>query len=41
MNPITWSNMVESSENLLYALGSETKEVCKNERETVVIQRRR
>ena len=40
MNPKTWTSMVESSKKLLDALGSDKKEICKNEAETVIIQRR-
>ena len=40
MNPYTWYDMVENTRILELALGNFTKEVQKNEMETVILQRR-
>ncbi|MFN2159908.1 MAG: N-acetylneuraminate synthase family protein [Anaerolineales bacterium] len=40
MNPSTWKDMVDRTRELERALGSADKFVCRNEQETVVIQRR-
>ena len=40
MNPKTWLSMVESTRRLERSLGSSTKKVCKNETQTVILQRR-
>lgn len=40
MTPATWREMVERTRNLEYALGSTDKQICENERDTVVVQRR-
>ncbi|ELE7615218.1 TPA: N-acetylneuraminate synthase family protein [Vibrio vulnificus] len=40
MNPQTWKEMVERSQELFLALGSGVKTVEDNEKETVVVQRR-
>lgn len=40
MTPVTWAEMVSRTRELEAALGSATKVVAENERETVVIQRR-
>ena len=40
MNPLTWKKMVISTRNLEKALGNGFKTVEKNERETIIIQRR-
>ena len=40
MTPVTWREMVDRTRDLEAALGSSTKVVADNERETVVIQRR-
>ena len=40
MNPKTWREMVDRARELEYALGTGTKIVEENERETVVVQRR-
>ncbi|MEY2900679.1 MAG: hypothetical protein RL247_845, partial [Actinomycetota bacterium] len=40
MTPVTWKEMVDRTRDLEAALGSPTKVVADNERETVVIQRR-
>jgi len=40
MTPSTWKTMVERTRELEVALGSKEKKIEKNERETVVIQRR-
>ena len=40
MNPKTWSEMVESSRQLEKSLGNEIKKIEKNEKESVIVQRR-
>lgn len=40
MDPKTWKDMVDRTRELEFALGSETKKVEDNEKETVVLQRR-
>jgi sialic acid synthase SpsE len=40
MNPQSWSEMVDRTRELEYALGSPQKFVAENERQTVVVQRR-
>jgi N-acetylneuraminate synthase len=40
MNPESWREMVERTRELEYALGSATKVVAENEKDTVVVQRR-
>jgi len=40
LNPITWRSMVEATRELEFALGDGEKGIEKNERETVIIQRR-
>ena len=40
MDPSTWRDMVERTRELEFALGSSSKFVAENERETVVLQRR-
>ena len=40
MTPATWREMVDRTRELEYALGSAEKNVCGNEQETVVVQRR-
>ena len=40
MNPVSWKEMVDRSNELFMALGNGVKEVEDNEKETVVVQRR-
>lgn len=40
MNPISWKNMVMETRNLEKALGDGVKKIEKNEKETVIVQRR-
>lgn len=40
MNPSAWRDMVDRTRELEFALGSSTKFVAENERETVILQRR-
>ena len=40
MNPESWASMVEETRLLERAMGSSDKDICENERETAVIQRR-
>jgi sialic acid synthase SpsE len=40
MNPVTWKEMVERTRELERALGSADKQVCENEKDTVIVQRR-
>ena len=40
MTPATWKEMVERTRDLEAALGSDSKVVADNEKETVIIQRR-
>jgi sialic acid synthase SpsE len=40
MDPVAWRDMVQRTRELEAALGSETKNVAANEKETVVLQRR-
>ena len=40
MTPATWRDMVDRTRELEYALGGAEKNVCGNEHETVVVQRR-
>ena len=40
MSPTTWREMVDRTRELEYALGSSSKQVEENERETAVVQRR-
>jgi sialic acid synthase SpsE len=40
MTPATWRDMVDRTRELELALGSPTKEVAANERDTIVVQRR-
>jgi Sialic acid synthase len=40
MTPAAWHEMVDRTRELEYALGSSDKNVCGNEQETVVVQRR-
>lgn len=40
MNPLSWRDMIERSRELERALGSADKRVCKNEQDTVIVQRR-
>ncbi len=40
MDPRTWREMVDRTRELEYALGGAKKEVCVNEKDTVVVQRR-
>jgi N-acetylneuraminate synthase len=40
MNPASWKDMVERTRELERALGSADKQVCENEKDTVIVQRR-
>ena len=40
MDPIDWKEMVDRTRELELALGEEEKNICENEIETVVLQRR-
>ncbi len=40
MNPRTWADMVERTRELERALGSADKQICANEKDTAVVQRR-
>lgn len=40
MNPVNWSEMVQRSRELEYALGDGIKKVEQNEKETIIVQRR-
>lgn len=40
MNPVTWREMVDRSQELYYALGNGVKIIEENERQSVVVQRR-
>jgi N-acetylneuraminate synthase len=40
MTPATWSEMIDRTRELERALGSADKQVCGNEQQTVIVQRR-
>ncbi len=40
MNPHTWADMVQRTRELERALGSADKQICQNEKDTAVVQRR-